>query len=93
MQTEIAVQLLIYGRLGSDEFPDWISHRVRILDVSAWINLHHKGFIEVMAIGHPILLDALELACSIGPYSVTVDSITMTPISEPLELQAFRKLS
>lgn len=93
MQTDIAVQLLIYGRLGSDEFPDWISHRVRILDVSAWINVHDKGFIEVLAIGHPVILDALELACSIGPYSVSVDTITSTFVSEPLELQTFQKLA
>ncbi len=78
MQDDITLQLSICGQFRSGEFPDWICHRAGVLNLAGWVKVQDDTHIEVLVHGNPVLLEALELACSIGPYSVTVDDIEAT---------------
>ena len=80
MRDDVTLQLSIRGQFQSGEFPDWICHRAGVLNLSGWVNAHDNGLIEVMVHGDEILVDAFELACSIGPYSVMVDNVESKPV-------------
>lgn len=50
-------------------------HRATILDLDVTIKTANSSLIELSASGHPILVEALEIACSLGPLESTVESI------------------
>jgi len=66
---------LIKGYFPDSSFPDWIIRRATLLDISGWVKSHSPRLIEIYASGNPILLDAMEVACSLGPIDARVSSI------------------
>lgn len=58
-------------------FQKWIQHRADILDVDLEVKSASSSLMEISASGHPILIDAFEIACSLGPLESTVDSIVI----------------
>ncbi len=90
MQETTTVQLTVLGDFRSGEYTDWVRHRANILDLTGWINTRDNNFVEIEICGNPILVEAFELACSIGPYSVTVRDIQVRTVSNgPYSCSAF----
>ena len=69
------VTIILEGSLESDSVIPWIVHRGRLLDLSGWVQRTSKREIKMALTGAPILVDAMEVACSLGPGDVLVDSV------------------
>ncbi len=75
MPHPFSLKLVIHGKFPEKTMIDWILHRAGLLDLSGWVRFHNETCIEMVAIGDRILVEALEVACSLGPASAQVDSI------------------
>jgi hypothetical protein len=75
MQEMITQNIKMIGEFETSSFQNWIRHRADILNVDVEINSASSCVMELSASGHPILVEALEIACSLGPMESTVDSI------------------
>jgi acylphosphatase len=66
--------LVLLGRVDDPAFPPWIERRRRLLGLAGGLRARAPGRIEVEVEGAPDLLDAFELACSLGPAEVWVEA-------------------
>ena len=74
----IAELMVLSGNVGAPDFLDWISHRARRLGLKGWVKAASCNRLEMLVIGPPDLVDAMELGCSLGPMSVMVDHVDRT---------------
>ena len=81
----VTVTLLINGQFPNDSFPEWIISRAKRLNLSGWVKAHREHRVEIFASGHPILIDAMEVACSLGPFDAQVQSINKQQEQTPEE--------
>ena len=72
----VNTKLHISGQFLTNSFVDWIIQRAERLSLAGWVRLHSNQHIELLACGERILVDALEVSCSLGPIDVQVDSIS-----------------
>lgn len=70
-----AVELRFRGRLG-EAFIAFALTRARRLSLRGWIESHEAGSVTVAAEGPEALVDAFEIACSLGPIEANVESWT-----------------
>lgn len=56
-------------------FVPWIQERSDRLGLTSNLTYHSNELIEVTTSGHEILVDALALACTLGPMTATVDDV------------------
>lgn len=56
----------------------WILHRGRVLNLSGWVERISDTRIDMALKGPADLVDAMEVACSLGPADVIVDRIVRT---------------
>lgn len=75
MQQLITQHMKMVGQFQEDSFRNWVMHRAKILDLDVKIKTANSSLVELSASGHPILVEALEIACSLGPLESTVESI------------------
>lgn len=75
MSEVITKTLLLNGYFPNDTFPDWIIGRATLLSLSGWVRADGEHLVEIFVSGDPILIDAMEVACSLGPIDAQVDSI------------------
>ena len=80
MSQTVNVKLTIYGVLPQISMTDWVIHRGCLLDLDGWVKHNDNSCIEIVASGDKILIDALEVACSLGPAKALVESITRQEI-------------
>lgn len=72
----IGIELHIAGDLASAQAIPWICHRARLLDLKGWVERESERAIVVALLGPETLIDAMEIACSLGPADIDVDSIS-----------------
>ena len=60
------------GKLLPDVFIEFAQHRARRLDLALEIGRADSSAISMTVRGAPDLLDAFEMACSLGPYDCLV---------------------
>ncbi len=77
MQQVITQNFKMVGDFEEVNFQKWIQHRADILDVDVKVKTASSSLMEISASGHPILIEAFEIACSLGPLESTVDSIVI----------------
>ena len=76
-------RIALLGRVDDPAFLPWIErHRAR-LGLSGGIATCQAGRIELVVSGAPDLIDALELACSLGPAEVLVERTEREPAVDP----------
>ena len=75
MQEQIKQQIKMSGNFDEVLLKNWIIHRATILDVDIEIQTASSSSIELFASGHPILVEALEIACSLGPMEASIEKI------------------
>ena len=87
-----AAEIQLVGAFRDTSFPDWICHRAQLLDLDGWVTAPTVDEICVVVAGPQALIDAMEMACSLGPMDVRVDRIKVRPtlINDPLN--GFQKL-
>jgi hypothetical protein len=67
-----AATLVFHGRFRVESFLDFVRHRAERLALHAGIGTVTADRIEVCVTGDEELLDAFELACSLGPIDCIV---------------------
>ncbi len=77
---KITVEMHIAGQVASETFADWICHRARLLDLTGWVTIVDEAEIVAHVTGDAVLVDAMEVACSLGPADVFVDRIDCRPL-------------
>lgn len=83
MPDTTAIKLGIYGSFPNEGMVDWIVHRAQVLDLTGFVQPPQNDTIEVMVVGEPVLVDAFEVACSLGPINALVLSISRQPVAVP----------
>ncbi|MEP3629299.1 MAG: acylphosphatase [Hyphomicrobiales bacterium] len=84
---KIAEQLEFVGDFSSNEFCEWVRHRADRLGLVGWVRAISQQKMEVAVCGEPELIDAMEVACSLGPFSSTVEEINRTPYVGPDDVE------
>jgi len=68
--------LTLTGQLSSESVLPWILHRGRLLNLAGWVMRADARTIRMALAGPPALIDALEIACSLGPCDVLVETLS-----------------
>lgn len=76
-----ATELRLTGALGAPGFPDWICHRARLLDLAGWVAQKDETELTIVVVGPEPLIDAMEMACSLGPVDVLVERVEVFPVA------------
>ncbi|MFK7744504.1 MAG: acylphosphatase [Roseobacter sp.] len=76
----IGAELHLTGQLTSDTMLAWICHRARLLDLRGSVAPQKDHSIKVTVMGPEALIDAMEVACLLGPQDVWVAAINRTDI-------------
>lgn len=69
------VLLRLTGDLASARLTPWIERRAALLSLSGWVRRESPRAVTIAVTGPPALIDAMEAACSLGPFDVIVDHI------------------
>jgi acylphosphatase len=67
-----AATLVFHGRFRTESFLDFVRHRAERLALEAGIGAVTPERIEISVAGQADLVDAFELACSLGPIDCLV---------------------
>ena len=68
-------QIKITSSFNDIAFRDWIMHRSAVLGLDISSLTHEQSSITFSLSGHSVLLDAMEIACSLGPLEAMVEQI------------------
>ena len=80
--TRIAANLRIEGRVQGVGYRWWAVREARGLGLAGWARNRADGSVEVLAIGAPDAVDALEAACHEGPASARVTQVLRRPAQD-----------
>lgn len=72
----VTVTLHMTGQFPSNGIVEWIINRAERLGLAGWVRMHSNRHIELLVCGERILVEALEVSCSLGPINAQVDSIS-----------------
>ncbi|MFK7867847.1 MAG: acylphosphatase [Roseobacter sp.] len=85
--------ILLSGSLASDTALPWIEHRARLLDLRGWVRRDSAHQITIALSGPLALIDAMEVACSLGPGDVLVDAVSRETCKINRDHKGFHVLS
>ena len=71
----VTTELHISGLFPTNHFIGWIIDRAERLSLAGWVRMHNENHIELLIHGERILVEALEVSCSLGPIDAQVESI------------------
>ena len=63
------------GHFPNEDIIAWILHRAATLSLTGSVTHLDDGEIFLSVSGQPILVDAMEVACNLGPIDASVDLI------------------
>ena len=72
---EVTEHFALSGQVGSGVFPVWISRHAGRLGLGLRFLGQNDTQLTMIVSGPPDLLDAMALACSLGPQEVWVDQV------------------
>ena len=78
-----AVDFVFKGQLSCDSFVEFATHRARRLDLRMDIGACGDEAISLSIEGPDDLLDAFEMACSLGPYDCIILDVLRSANFEP----------
>lgn len=70
-----ATVIVFSGQFRVESFVEFVGHRARRLQLDAIVESAAPDRIEVAVSGQPALVDAFEMACSLGPIDCLVRDI------------------
>jgi acylphosphatase len=83
VQDLLTLELVIDGSFCDDAMADWVVRRARLLNLSGWVRRLTQNRIQLQASGERVLVEALEVACSLGPIDAQVDTVSRREIATP----------
>jgi acylphosphatase len=86
------VEILLSGVFNPDSFTYWICHRARLLDLAGSVNAKGSTEMCILVQGPQPLIDAMEMACSLGPMDANVERIEVRSTAINLRLNDFKIL-
>ena len=72
------------GQVGHMGFPIWIKRHAGRLGLGLRLLGQNDARLDMIVSGPPDLLDAMALACSLGPQEVWVDQVDRHSANDPL---------
>lgn len=88
----MAAEIQLGGVFDPESFADWICHRARLLDLVGAVTAQGNTEIRILVQGPQPLLDAMEMACSLGPMNANVQRIEVEPRAVSHRLNDFQVL-
>jgi acylphosphatase len=73
---EIAVRIIVAGRVQGVGYRIWAVHEAWRLDVRGWVRNRRDGVVEALLVGRPKDVEAMIELCRTGPRGARVESIT-----------------
>lgn len=67
----------IHGHVSAPDFPEWIMRHAAKLGLRDVRTTLHADRLEVAATGNREMMNALALACGLGPQSALVDQVKL----------------
>jgi len=80
--TRTAVRLRIEGRVQGVGYRWWALREAQRLGLCGWARNRRDGSVEILAIGPPRAIEALEQACRSGPPAAWVESVARAPAED-----------
>jgi acylphosphatase len=80
--TRIAASLRIEGRVQGVGYRWWVVGQAERLGLAGWARNRADGSVEVLAIGRPDAVAALEAACAKGPPAAHVSEVRRSPAED-----------
>ncbi|MGV0910377.1 acylphosphatase [Martelella sp. FOR1707] len=80
-QIDQTQKFIMRGRFGADSFLPWMDRHARKLGLEKRIIAASPERIEMAVKGPPALIDAMEMACSLGPIDIWVEDIECLPLN------------
>ena len=87
-----AVEIQLGGVFNPEKFADWICHRARLLDLAGSVHALGNTQICILVQGPQPLIDAMEMACSLGQMDANVQRIEVHPTAINHRLNGFQAL-
>ena len=78
----VAARFRIEGRVQGVGFRWWTVAEAGLLGLDGWARNRADGSVEVLAIGEPAAVAALEQACASGPAAAQVTAVRRTPAED-----------
>lgn len=75
-----------FGTFQPGRFVDFADHRARRLDLALQVVRADDGCVRVVIEGEPDLIDAFEMACSLGPLDCLVHQVARTDAGRRADL-------
>lgn len=86
------VEILLSGVFNPDSFACWIYNRARLLDLAGSVNAKGSTEMCILVQGPLPLIDAMEMACSLGPMDANVERIEVRSTALSCRLNDFKIL-
>jgi acylphosphatase len=80
--TAVAAILRIEGRVQGVGYRWWTVDQAERLGLRGWTRNRQDGSVEILAIGEPAALDALQAACAEGPPAARVAAVRRSPAED-----------
>jgi acylphosphatase len=80
--SRIAATFRIEGRVQGVGYRWWAVGEAQRLGLSGWARNRADGSVEILAIGEPAAIDALERACAEGPPAAAVSAVRRGPADD-----------
>jgi acylphosphatase len=77
-----AAALRIEGRVQGVGYRWWATGEAERAGLDGWARNRADGSVEILAIGDPMAIDALEAACRTGPPAARVTRVARTPAQD-----------
>lgn len=72
----------LHGEKFDQTFVHWIKNRAQRLSLAGSVRLLGPDLIELYLLGNGTLVDAMEVACSLGPLDADVHDVVSTQLNE-----------
>jgi acylphosphatase len=80
--SRIAANLYVEGRVQGVGYRWWALGEAKRLGLVGWARNRRDGSVEILAIGAPQAVAALEAACGRGPSAAHVTAVRRTPAED-----------
>lgn len=87
-----AAEIRLIGTFNPPSFKSWICTRAHLLDLKGSVTSHGTQSISILVQGPQALIDAMEMACSLGPMDALVDRVEVIPHAHNGQLKTFHLL-